>query len=388
MRRHQIEPRPDWRETVRAQGMLYSDTKLDDGATTPYWDESACYSFTLDEVLRLEEATEELHRMCLAAAAHVVERGRFAEFGIPEWARAEVSRVWREQPPTLYGRFDLWYDGSGPPKMLEYNADTPTSLIEASIIQWFWLTDTRPGLDQWNSLHERLIEGWRGLAPRFADGPVHFAWSNLEETFEDLMTVGYLADTAHQAGLDVRVTPMLDIAWDGRRFRDSAGDPINTIFKLYPWEWMVAEPYGRLALDPGTPTTWIEPAWKLLLSNKALLAVLWELYPGHELLLPAYLDGPRDMTEYVAKALLGREGANVRIVTAQGEQFTDGIYGEGGHCFQEFRALPSFDGNHVVLGSWIIDGEAAGLGLRESTKLITDGHARFIPHYVDTPRTP
>ncbi|MFC7242747.1 glutathionylspermidine synthase family protein [Catellatospora aurea] len=388
MQRHQLEPRPDWREKVRAQGMLYADTKLDDGATTPYWDESACYSFTLDEVLRLEEATEELHRMSLAAAKHVVEQDRWADFGIPAWAVDEVRRVWREQPPTLYGRFDLWYDGSGPPKMLEYNADTPTSLLEAAIIQWFWLTDTRPDSDQWNSLHERLIAAWRRLGPQFAAGPVHFAWSNLEETFEDLMTVGYLADTAHQAGLDVRVTPMLDIAWDGRRFRDSGGDPISTIFKLYPWEWMVAEPYGRLALDPGTPTTWIEPAWKLLLSNKALLAVLWELYPGHELLLPAYLDGPRDMTEYVAKPLLGREGANVRIVTAAGEQVTDGIYDTGGHCFQEFRALPSFQGNHVVLGSWIIDGESAGLGLRESTSLITDGHARFIPHYVDTPRTP
>lgn len=382
MRRLRVPPRPGWRDRIRAQGMLFADTVLPEGGTTPYWDETACYEFDLAEVLRLEAWTEQLHAMCLHAARHVVEHSRYAEFGIPAWAAEAVRRSWREQPPTLYGRFDLWYDGSGPPKLLEYNADTPTSLLEASIIQWFWLTDTRPGADQWNSMHERLIGAWRELAQDFAPGPLHFAWSNLEETYEDLITVGYLADTAQQAGLDVRITPMLDLAWDGRRFRDSAGTPVSTCFKLYPWEWMLAEPYGRPALEPGTPTTWLEPAWKLLLSNKALLAVLWELYPDHELLLPAYLDGPRGMTEYVAKPLLGREGANVRIVTTAGEQMTDGIYGAEGCCFQEFRALPCFDGNHMVLGSWMIGGESAGAGIRESTNLITDGYARFVPHYV------
>jgi glutathionylspermidine synthase len=362
--------------------MLHSDTILPDGQTMPYWDESACYEFSVDEVLALEEQTEQLHGMCLAAAEHVVAANRFADLGIPAWAVDAVSRSWREKPPSIYGRFDLWYDGTSPPKLLEYNADTPTSLLEAGIVQWFWLTDTRPGADQWNSIHEKLVAAWERQASGFAPGPVHFAWSNLEETFEDLMTVGYLADTAHQAGLDVRVVPMLDIAWDGRRFRDSAGEPITTIFKLYPWEWMLAEPYGRVALEPGTPTNWLEPAWKLLLSNKALLAILWELFEGHELLLPAYLDGPRGLAGYVAKPLLGREGANVRIITPGAEIATEGIYGAEGWCYQEFRALPRFDGQHAVLGSWVIGGEAAGLGIRESESLITDNHARFIPHYL------
>ena len=45
----------------------------------------------------------------------------------------------------------------------------------------------------------------------------------------------------------------------------------------------------------GTGTTlWIEPAWKMLLGNRALLAVLWEPYPGYFNLLPAYGDGLRE----------------------------------------------------------------------------------------------
>ena len=388
MRREASTPRPGWDETIRAQGLVYVDTELPDGNVMSYWDETAAYSFTLDEVLRLEEATEELHRMSVAAAEHVVARNRYAEFGIPEWAAEAVARSLRENPPTLYGRFDLWYDGSGPPKMLEYNADTPTALVEASIVQWYWLEHTRPDADQWNSLHERLVGAWAKIGAGLHEPRAHVLWSDEEESGEDQITAGYLAETARQAGLDVTLMPIQQVGWDGRRFVDADNRPITTCFKLYPWEWMLAEPYGRPALDPGTPTTWIEPAWKLLLSNKALLAVLWEMYPGHDYLLPAYLDSPRGMTEYVAKPLLGREGGSVRIVTGDTEITNPGIYGDEGFCFQEFRALPEFEGNRTVLGSWIVDGESAGAGVRESESLITDGYARFLPHYIDAPRLP
>ncbi|MEO3777019.1 glutathionylspermidine synthase family protein [Micromonospora sp. B11E3] len=388
MRREVVTPRPGWDAAVRSQGLVYIDTELPDGEIMSYWDETAAYAFELDEVLRLEEATEELHRMSLAAAAHVVARNRYAEFGIPAWAAEAVARSLREEPPTLYGRFDLWYDGSWPPKLLEYNADTPTSLVEASIVQWYWLEETRPEADQWNSLHERLVAAWARIGRELHEKQVHVVWSNEEESGEDQITAGYLAETARQAGLPAELLPIQHIGWDGRRFVDAAHRPVTTCFKLYPWEWMLAEPYGPLALDPGTPTTWIEPAWKLLLSNKALLAVLWELYPGHEYLLPAYLDSPRGMTEYVAKPLLGREGASVRIVTGGGEIANPGIYGEEGFCYQEFRALPEFAGNRAVLGSWIVDGESAGAGVRESRNLITDGYSRFLPHYIDAPRIP
>lgn len=387
MRRVSSAPRPNWYETVRKQGLVYTDTELPDGGVMSYWDETACYELSLDEVTRLEEATEELHRMSVAAARHVVMHSRFAEFGIPEWAASAVARSLDAAPPTLYGRFDLCYDGVEPPKLLEYNADTPTSLVEAAITQWYWLMDTRPGDDQWNSIHERLVDAWRATAPRLRGNLVHFSWSDDETSGEDLMTVGYLAETAHQAGLLTDLVPMSELGWDGLRFVDPAGVPVGTCFKLYPWEWMLREAYGRLALDPRTPTTWLEPAWKLLLSNKALLAVLWELYPGHPNLLPAYLDGPRDLREYVAKPLLGREGAAIRIVTPTGTVENPGEYGNEGFCYQQLRPLPTFGGNRVVLGSWIVTnpdgiGESAGGGFRESDGLITDGYARFLPHAI------
>lgn len=388
MRRLAWDPRPDWDATVRSQGLVFIDTELPGGRVMSYWDESACYRLDLDEVLRLEAVTEELHRMCLVAAEHVVHTGRYRDFGIPEWAADAVAASLANKPPSLYGRFDLCYDGVGPAKLLEYNADTPTGLVEAAIVQWYWLEDTRPDHDQWNSLHESLVAQWRRIAPRLADGTVHLSWTSADTSGEDLMTVGYLAETAHQAGLKPTLIEIGDIGYDGRRFVDLDIRPITTCFKLYPWETMLDEPFGRTGLDPKVPITWIEPAWKLLLSNKALLAVLWELFPDHENLLPAYLDGPRDMTEYAAKPLFGREGASIRLHTRAGVQAQDGDYGDEGYCYQQFWPLPEFDGNRLVLGSWMVGDEACGVGLRETKGLVTDGYARFLPHFVDAPRPP
>lgn len=135
MRRHTIEPRPDWQRTVEEQGLVYPLTRHPDGRLRPYWDESAYYEFTLDEVEALEETVEELHEMCLAAAAHMVESDRLADLGITDpRVAAAVTEAWhrRAELPSVYGRFDLRYDATGPAKLLEYNADTPTSLVEAA----------------------------------------------------------------------------------------------------------------------------------------------------------------------------------------------------------------------------------------------------------------
>ncbi|MFI1715586.1 glutathionylspermidine synthase family protein [Streptomyces litmocidini] len=393
MERHTVEPRPGWQQTVEEQGLVYPLTRYPDGSLRPYWDESAYYSFSLPEVEALEEVVEELHALCLAAAAHIVEHDRFAELGItnPKLAGL-VAESWRRRAelPSLYGRFDLRYDGTGPAKMLEYNADTPTSLVEAASPQWFWMEERFPGADQWNSLHERLVDAWKRQAHLLPPGPVHFAHSDGDELGEDLMTVAYLRETAQQAGLDTEALSVERIGWDrlSRRFVDDRLRFIRSCFKLYPWEWLTTDRFGPHVLDTldnggGTGTTcWIEPAWKMLLSNKALLAILWELNPGHPNLLPAYLDGPRELAStsgWVAKPLLGREGAGVTLHEAGTEPFVRD--GEA-CCYQELAPLPDFDGNRVVLGAWVVEDEAAGLGIRESTGLVTDEYARFLPHVI------
>lgn len=393
MERIPTDPRPGWRATVESQGVVFSTTAHPDGRELPYWYESAYYALTMDEVDALEETSAELHRLCLAAVAHVVEHDWFARFGIvDDRVHAAITRSWHERPPSLYGRFDLAYDGrGGPAKLLEYNADTPTGLLESAICQWYWLQDTRPEADQWNSLHERLVEAWRQAARSFPPGPLHVTHTAADTSGEEEMTAAYLAETAQQAGLEVVTLPIERIGWRERdaQFVDLELRPIRTVFKLYPWEWLVTDAFGanaldRLAAPTAAGTQWIEPIWKMLLSNKALLAVLWELFPGHPNLLPAYLDGPRELERYVAKPLLGREGAGIRVVGAGRDSVEQpgAAHPDAGWCHQQYTPLPDYAGNRPVLGAWIVAGEPAGLGIRESDGPVTDYYARFVPHLI------
>jgi glutathionylspermidine synthase len=371
MQRHVHPPRAHWRDKVEEVGLTFHSHEHG-----PYWDESASYELTAAEVDTLEQAAHALHYLCIDAAEAVIQHGWWARLGIPEPAIPAILASWERDDFSLYGRFDLAYDGVTPPKLLEYNADTPTALIEAAVAQWFWLQDTHPDADQFNSIHERLIAAWQ----RFAGKVVHF--SSIKEHDEDQQTVLYLRDTGTQAGLDTRAVFVEDIGWDARQscFVDLDNQRIEHCFKLYPWEWLWHEEFGvHLA---GEPVRFIEPTWKMLLSNKGLLPVLWELFPEHPNLLPAYEEAAPLGGRYVRKPKLSREGSNVSwFEGGVAVEETPGDYGEEGHVYQAHASLPEFAGNRPIMGVWIVDHEPAGLGIREDTRRITGNLSRFVPHY-------
>lgn len=358
-----------------------------DGGTGIYWDESRCYRFTAAEIDALEAATADVHEMALNAAQHVVGAERFDEFAIaPSW-RPLVAQSWqafldgKPQGLSLFGRMDFSYDGAGPPKLLEYNADTPTSCLEASVAQWHWLQAVLPDADQFNSIHERLIAAWQRLRTASGAQRLHFAAVGASE--EDWGNLEYLRDTAIQAGWPTFALAVERIGFNGAAFVDEFNVPIEALFKLYPWEWLTNEQFGpalNQALAAGRLQV-IEPPWKMLLSNKALLVALWELYPDHPNLLPAYYEPDRLGSRYVCKPKLAREGANVAWVDGATVETTDGDYGAEGSIYQALAPLPRFGDDYTLIGSWLVDGEPAGIGIREDRSRITRNTSRFVPHY-------
>jgi glutathionylspermidine synthase len=371
MERLSVASRGDFAERAAALGFKFHTI---DGQ--PYWTEGAAYVFTAAEIDALEEATAELERLCLIAVERVVKEGLYRRFGLDDHAARLIDESWRRFDKNLYGRFDLSYDGSGPPKMLEYNADTPTALFEASVVQWEWLQSLYPTADQFNSIHEKLVDAWRrfGLA-----GPVHFAC--VRDHDEDRGTLDYLRDTAQQAGVETRFLFMDEIGWAAPDFVDMEGEPITTLFKLYPWEWLLGESFAAHLHESGA--RFIEPPWKMLLSNKAILPLLWEMFEGHPNLLAASMRAEDIDGAIVAKPALGREGSNVRILERAGagpSLATDGPYAEVPLVYQALHRLPVFADNHVVIGSWVVASQPAGIGLREDSGPITRNTSRFVPH--------
>ena len=374
-----ITPDPDWKQRLENIGFGYHT----DENNKTYWVEDYYYSITAKEADHIFDASNQLWEMCINAVENIIQNNRLDEFKIPSFIQPYLIESWENDAPSIYGRFDFAFDQNKQLKLLEFNADTPTSLFECGVVQWLWMEnyfqDTK---DQFNSVHDKLIETWKILKPYLKGETLHFTC--VRESLEDLTNVEYLRDCAIQAGINTKLIFIDEIGWNNVNFVDTEEEPITDIFKLYPWEWMVNEMFAYNIKNDEIKANWIEPAWKMILSNKAILAVLWELYPNHPLLLETYFDSPNQMKDYVKKPLLSREGANIEMVK-NGETIekTEGEYGEEGYIYQELAELHSEETGYTIIGSWIIGQESCGITFRESNQKITTDKSRFVPHIIE-----
>jgi glutathionylspermidine synthase len=381
MERITIDPRPNWSSEIEKLGF---DFYLMDGI--PYWTENAYYHFAAAEIDEIEAAANKVHRLCIYAVQRIIDERLFPLLGIEPELVPLIAESWDRKDPAIYGRFDMMYDGKSPPKLLEYNADTPTSLFEASIVQWNWREQRFPKSDQFNSIHEHLVARWQNLlvGRRNAD---RLYVTTATPMPEDEATVQYIGRTAEDAGYKVKFLPIQEIGWhdDGlNAFVDLDGTAMRQIFKLYPWEWLMRDDFG--AHIRGSGSVWLEPAWKMLLSNKGLLPILWDMFPEHENLLPAFREpSPLQGKPMVRKPLLGREGNNIGIYDPAGHVLaeTDGRYAEGSFVYQAYAEPPEFSGCRANLGVWMVHDEACGMGVREDNGLIISNSSRFVPHTFD-----
>jgi glutathionylspermidine synthase len=381
MKKVACDERPGWRSYAESVGFEFHTF---DGEA--YWDETAYYQFNLRQIEQdLEEPTEELHQMALGLVDDVIrDEEKLKQLAIPEKFWDFVADSWRNKAPSLYGRLDLVYDGTGPAKLLELNYDTPTSLFETGFFQWVWLEDqimrgkVPQGADQFNSLQDQLEAAFANLP---LANPLYFA--SVANSIEDKGTVMYLMDIAKQAGVDSRFIELEQLGEASGQLVDMDGYAIGGLFKLYPWEFMVQEDFASVILS--SQTQWLEPGWKMLLSNKGILPLLWQKHQGHPNLLESHFE-QRDQSfdaGWVRKPLFSREGANVELVTLSGEKISEpGPYADSPFIRQKLQPLPKFGDSYTMIGSWVVGNSAAGIGIREDNSLITKDSSRFLPHII------
>ena len=248
MQRIPCPERDDWQATAESSGFTFHTINGE-----RYWDERAYYAFTLNEIeRRIEAPTAEIDAMCLELVGRTIDDEKYLRrLKIPEAFWPLLSESWRRGDASLYGRLDLSYDGWSPAKLLEYNADTPTSIFEAAVFQWTWLEQAMERniipkrADQFNSIHERLIDAWKKHGAR-----KHLHLAGMTDNTEDAGTLAYLQDTASQAGLKTTLMDIKDVGLGGDgRFVDLDDRGIELAFKLYPWEWMFQDTFGAAACD-------------------------------------------------------------------------------------------------------------------------------------------
>lgn len=347
----------------------------------PYFSEDAYYEFTGNQVERLYEATKELHSMSLDYVSDTIKKGDYSGLGLNDSMISVIESTYKENKDFyLYGRFDLALNPrNNSIKMLEYNADTPTSLYESSIVQWDWKEHYFPKADQYNSIHEELIERWKSFPQNM------YFTAHDDAGKEDWMTLYYLLDTYLSSGSNtgncINLTD-LGLTSSGN-FVDMSGTIIENIFKLYPWEFMQEEEF----ITSASNTNFLEPAWKILLSNKSLLPKLWEKHEKHPLLLPSFFieEGKEFPRSFIKKPIFSREGANVSSTNKEDfrnkdyDLYSDSLYDSSGYIIQADAEIPIQDGFTPVIGSWVVGEEPCGINIRED-KGFTRNTSRFVPH--------
>lgn len=367
MERKYCTPRQNYQKIVEDLGLYYHQD---------YWLENAYYQFKCQEIEEIEKASNECYKMyCQAVEACLYDDKKMDLLCIPPDIRPAIIRSWEEDDLSLYGRFDFAFV-KGIPKLLEFNADTPTSLIEAAVTQWQWKEEIFPKADQFNSIHEALIQSWKDIHKAYKTDRYYF--SSISDCLEDNSTLAYLLSTAIAAGLPTAEIDLRDIRPIEGSLYAMDNSPINCMFKLYPWETMFEENLGACT----TEMCWIEPLWKAVMSNKALLPILYEMFPNSPYILPAYFEQGK-LRSYCKKPIFSREGANIELIRYGAVlEKSEGEYGKEGHIYQELVDIPSFGGQYPVLGSWIIGGEACGMGIRETSTRITHNMSHFAPHII------
>ncbi len=428
-----FQSRSNWRE--QAQVLGFNVALLENPA---YWvealDKPFCLQFTLDEIKAIARASQEINELALAMVAHVCQAPNsdelMAKLRIPPAFRPAVRLSWQRHDRSLYGRLDLAVVGNRI-KLFELNFDTPTSLPETAVLQMAWYQALSEGSksgkggknsfaiedasieqsDQFNFIQENLLEAlspalWSADYTGSSKG-IHFAYYRHAD--EDAETVKYLYGCSQLAGLDSKLMVLNDLkcSADGAIY-DAEGLPVHTLFKLYPWEQIFKDEErlnqeGKslfLPLVLNNQTAFVEPLWKALLSSKACLALLWQMYPEHPLLLETYFEDDSAALQlrqspHVRKPLFGREGANIEIVFPQessqdeksgGEfsedEFSKDEYSKDGFIVQAYEPMPRFEDYNLLVGSWLVNNRAVGLGIRADRSKITGRRALFVPHFV------
>jgi len=361
--------------------------------------------YVVSELVPVSEAEAEayyaaanaLYDMYVEAAQHVIDNQLYVELGIPANLVGLVENSWERDDWHIYGRFDLAGGLDGQPiKLIEFNADTPTSLFETAIVQWALLKAN--GLDearQFNNLHQMLQENFRRLISGgneefdFANGyrGETILFSSISDLPEDERTTRYLQQVAHEAGFYTDFCYLHEAGFtddDGVFNKDK--QLADFWFKLFPWEDIAGDELELTRMLEKSAergrTRIINPAYTLLFQSKGILKVLYDLYPDSPYLLPASFE-PLQGVAQVEKKMFGREGANTRILDAAGGVIAEsgGPYDFHKNVYQEFVEFPKDHDGHSYQAGVFYAWEACGLGFRRGGAILDD-MSKFVGHMI------
>lgn len=370
-----------------------------------YWYRSPDDSYYVaDELVKVSEkeaeayyaAAEELYGLYVQAGRHVIDNRLYQLLDIPPEMIRLIEASWEDDRNFhLVGRFDLAGGLDGlPVKLIEFNADTPSLIFEVALIQWMLLKHNNlPEEKQYNSLYETLKESFsrmRSLHPAFGRQDIipHALFSCFDAWIEDENTTRLMEEIAYESGF-ITGFEYVDKVFFSAENGIATGTSESSYdywFKLIPYEFIWREEPELLStltsLVMNKKTVMLNPPYTILFQSKGIMKVLWDLFPGHPLLLETDFGLLRGK-KCVEKKTLSREGASITVRDQSGNiiSATGGEYGIYRSVFQEFAELPADENGYSYQAGIFFSYEPCGLGFRREKGIITN-HSQFAGHLI------
>lgn len=341
------------------------------------------------------EAGNTLYEMYAQAAEYVIENDLFFDLGIPFNLIDVIKKSWENDVHWhIYSRFDL---AGGidckPIKLIEFNADTPTSLFETALLQWALLKhNNMDEAKQFNNLYEALTENFKRLITLFEDTELfderYDGWkilfSCMSGNDEEEATTRLLQQIATDAGFHTGFEFLKDLHFDAEGIYDARGNQYEYWFKLFPWEDIaIDEPELATMLTEimqNQKAIILNPAYTLLFQSKGMMKILCDLFPDSPYLLQTSFE-PLKGVKQVEKTLFGREGANTKIIAEDGSilEQTEGPYENYKKIYQEYVDFPSDSEGVKYQAGLFFAYESCGLSFRKGGEIL-DNMSKFVGH--------
>jgi glutathionylspermidine synthase len=359
----------------------------------------------------LKEATEKLGKVFFRTARLLrsLPDEHLLELGFPN-ASLPFIRMKTIFPETVISRFDFAMTTDGV-KMLEFNSDTPTFIVECFQINEKLCSEF--GYLNPNNNQERLLSS--GITRAVLDATEGIDSANVVFTahsdhMEDWNTTHYLSKLCKVKNKLLPIS-QLRITDDG--LIDADGIPIDVLYRqTYPLEHLIndldtvsGDQIGieLLQLVQKGKISIVNPVSAFLLQPKSIQCLIWGLAEEgaffsieeqqwiKEYMLPTYLEPDVFLgsSSFVKKPSFGREGDTVTIydkdtkITSQNSFQT---YKEELPVYQKYIPLPTttletekgMEELSYVLGSFLIAGKPSSIGIRAGGR-ITGNESYFLP---------
>lgn len=398
MKRVKVAARDNADERAMSTGVLSVEKTLQNGLSYRTWDESSAYLMSRDDVDEIVSAISSVVSMAREAADFLLD-GEWGTFGMSNEIFELVRNSFDSRETEFFTRYDFAYTADGSLKLVGIEPDSPRYLVETAHTQRTWLFDMfgnkvkNHKVTQLNSIPEMILEAFKEFKNN--DKNLHVFTSSLERG-EDSISSSYIKGLARTCGLNVSGHRMKDLIWDkfSNVWVDEKGDEVTSFYKHYPWELIMSSPSSKNFIEHYEDfKQTLDPLWKIIMSNRAVLPAMYHLFPDSKILSPAKLDDVTGIGEdYVMSPVLLSSSRNEmgvlkgRAFTSWGENMKD-LSNQPTIAYRKLdmpKRYRDASGGYrfTFLSVFTVGGSLAGIGVRESRLPLLGAHSTFKPHVV------